>query len=324
METTTRWLDKKICDLESAMRLLLDSVENDEKGKSITWANWKLEQVFSESKEISFNGRTINYNMVKYEFDQIADGDQPIEDRTDRKAGFIIVYKTGSSLNYIINQNTSAMKMLRRLLSYNGKSEIERNMFDFNNDFFIWLINRIYNENCMIETSSGSDIQYELETIRSFKGSSDDRQTTVSAYGESVMKLISTLSFLLESDSLNRMQVELSCTGHEKISLVLQKGIVSIDLDSYMGKYEPYKDDVSLAELYLMVYLSTLPNLIQEYHADIENDMWNQKCYCDFLSVVGRDLQNRIEGKILLINDRRMNAEQSVDSTATIESGRKV
>lgn len=310
MGTTTRWIDRKTVDLDDAVSLLIDSVEPDEKVKTIVWDNWCFDKRFLENCEIMLNGRNISYNMIRYSFDQITmDGTQPVEDMTSKKAGFIIVYKTESSLNYIIDQNSSAQRMLRRLLSYSGKNEIERNMFELDDDFFIWLINRMYMENCTIETGSDGTTQYELKAIRSIKGSADDLQTKVSASGESVMNLISTLSFLLESDSLNKIQIDLSYTGHENISLVLQSGTVSIETKRYQGEYETEAVDERLTKLYLMVYIEVLPTLLQEYHSDIENDMWNKERYREFLTGVAKDLQYRIQSKIDVINKERTNAE---------------
>lgn len=310
MGTTTRWIDRKTADLDNAVELLIDSVGPDEKVKTIVWDNWRFDKIFSENCKITLNGRNIFYNMIRYSFDQITmDGTQPVEDMTSEKSGFIIVYKTESSLNYIIDQNSSAQRMLRRLLSYSGKNEIERNMFELDDDFFIWLINRMYMENRTIETGSDGATQYELKAIRSIKGSADDLQTKVSASGESVMNLISTLSFLLESDSLNKIQIDLSYTGHENISLVLQSGTVSIETKRYQGEYETEAFDERLTKLYLMVYIEVLPTLLQEYHSDIENDMWNKERYREFLTGVAKDLQCRIQSKIDVINKERTNAE---------------
>lgn len=289
--------------MDEALGLLIDDVPPDDKTKAIVWDNWQLDKVFSENQAITLNGRNVSYNMIRYGFDQVTrDGTQPVDDTKAEKSGFIIAYKTESSLNYIIDQNSSAQRMLRRLLSYNGKNELERNMFKLDDDFFIWLINRMYTENRVIEAGSDGAMQYELKLIRSIKGSADDLQTTVSAYGESVMNLLSTLSFLLESDSLKKIQIDLRYTGHENISLVLQSGSVSTETKHYQGKYETGNPDECLAKLYLMTYMEVLPILLQEYHSDVENGVWSKDRYREFLNTVGTDLQGRIQSKIETIN----------------------
>ena len=53
-----------------------------------------------------------------------------------------------------------------------------------------------------------------INAIKGFQGDSDDLLTKVSANGESVMNIISTLSFLLESRCLNQIKIDLECPYH--------------------------------------------------------------------------------------------------------------
>lgn len=296
--STTRWIDNKEKDLNKAIALLIDDVSQDEKVGVIAWDHWDLKQVFSENKQITYNGRTIMYNMVEYAYDQISTGDQPLEDRTVKKKGTIIAYKTENAINYIIDQNSSAQKLLRRLMSYGGKNEIEKNTFNLTNDFFVWLINRVYNSNGIIETVTADGTQLQLEAIKGFRGDVEDLQTKVSATGESVMNIISALSFLLESNSLRQIRVDLSLTGHENINLLLQKDVVKIEVNEYQGKYESDDHNEKIAKLYLMAYLEILPILMQEYNTDLLNEEWSKARYSQFLRTVADDVKNKIESKI--------------------------
>ncbi len=238
---TTRWIDKKTIDLNSAIDLLVDQVAPDDKSGAICWEDWETNKAFDQNQQIKLNARNITYNMVKYSFSQISAGETPIEDRSVPKSGFIIVYKgdkPGDSINYIIDENSSAQKIIRRLMSYNGKSEVERNGFELSSDFFVWLISRAYKRNGLIETAREDGSHYQLDAIKGFRGDSEDLQTTVSVTGESVINIISTLAFLLESNNLKQIQVDLSCTEHENINLRLQRKTIQVDMENYQGKYE--------------------------------------------------------------------------------------
>lgn len=234
--STTRWSDTKTNLLDDAISLLIDAVTSDEKQTSISWENWHFTKAFDRNPSIQLNGRDIQYNMIKCAYDQISPGDRPIEDRTVRKSVFIIVYHNGISVNYIIDQNSSAQKMLRKLLSYTGKNEIERNVYSFTNDFFVWLISKVYNSDNIMESNNENLSLLQLESIKGFRGDSEDSQTKVSATGESVMNLISTLSFLLESRRLNQIKLELSYAEHENISLILKKDSVAIDFQTIQNR----------------------------------------------------------------------------------------
>ncbi len=303
MAATTRWRDTVSKDINVSIDRLIDDVLSDDKATNITWDNWNLSKIFGVNQTISLNGKNIEYNYIKFSYDQTTLGDVSVEDRVVSREGFIIVYTSASGINYIIDQNSSAQKLLRKLLTYNKKNEIERNSFDFSNDFLIWLIFRVYNSNYNIEISP-DDKALKLDAIKGFKGDTEDMQTKVSASGETVMNIISTLSFLLESSNLNQVKLDLNYTGHANISLVLQKGTVNALLEDYSGSFE--HEDVAeqkIAKLYLTVYLEILPLLFQEYNTDIGNDLWNKEVYIEFIKNVGETLTEKIKNKIISLGD---------------------
>lgn len=303
MGATTRWRDTINKDINSAIESLIDAVDSDEKITNISWNNWHLEKTFNDNQVIKLNGRDVTYNYIKYSYDQTTVGDISESDRVIRREGFIIVYYSGDEVNYIIDQNSSAMKLLRKLLSFTGKNELGSNAFSFTNDFFIWLVYRVYNANYNVEVTSGNK-SLRLESIKGFKGDTEDLQTRVSASGETVMNIISTLSFLLESSNLNQVKVDLSYTEHANISLLLQKGTINVFLNDYSGVYEHEQtQEQEIAKLYLTVYLEILPLLLQEYNMDIGNDLWSQDVYMDFINNVAETLMEKITHKIASLKE---------------------
>lgn len=304
MAATTRWRDTEIELFDVALASLIDEVTSEERISNITWDNWNLQKMFEENQHISLNGRDVTYNYIKYSYDQTTVGELYVEDRLVRKEGFIIAYNNGSGINYIVDQNSSAMKLLRKLLSYTGRNELEKNSFALSNDFFIWLIYRVYNANYAIEIAP-KDLR--LDSIKGFKGDTEDFQTKVSASGESVMNIISTLSFLLESSNLNQVKLDLNYAEHSSISLLLQKGTVNAYFDDYVGPYEQEElMEQKIAKLYLTVYLEVLPYLLQEYNTDIGNDLWNNDVYITFLRSVATTLTEKIQTKIATLEDNNI------------------
>lgn len=296
--STTRWKDNQTTSLDMSIKLLMDAVVNDEKTSTISWDNWRFDKAFDDNQNIILNGRNITYNLINYSYDQISSGSRPIEDRTIRKAGFVIAYYNGISVNYIIEQNSNAQRMLRKLLSYTGKNNIEKNTYDFDTDFLVWLISKVYNSDNFIESNNENLYDLHLDSIKGFRGDTEDSQTTVSATGESVMNIISTLSFLLESKRFNQIKLELSCAGHENISLILKKETVSVDIKLYQGVYEKESEDSLTAKLYLLVYLEILPILEQEYQSSKLNNSWGDDVYIQFMKNVAQNLEDKISEKI--------------------------
>lgn len=303
MAATTRWKDLQIKSIDVAIDKLIDEVTSDERMTNISWDNWTLKRVFSENQTMKLNGKDVKYNYISYAYDQTTAGSVSVEDRVTRKEGFIIVYDSGGGVNYIVNQNSSAMKFLRKLLTYTGKNELEKNSFELSNDFFIWLIYRVYYDNNSIEMAPESK-EMMLDSIKGIKGDTDDSQTTVSASGETVMNVISTLSFLLESRNLNQVKIDLTYTEHNNISLLLQKGTVNVYLEDYIGSFGKEEQvEQKTAKLYLMVYLEILPLLMQEYNMDIGNELWNQEIYKKFLRDVADTITEKVQSKITSLDN---------------------
>ncbi len=300
--STTRWSDTETSLLDSAIALLMDPVSIEDKAANISWENWNFTKVFTDNQSMQLNGRNIQYNMIKCTYDQISTGERPLEDRTVRKSVFIIAYHNGISINYILDQNSSAQKMLRKLLSYTGKNEIEKNVFSFSNDFFVWLISKVYNSDNVIESNNDNLSDLQLESIKGFRGDTEDSQTKVSATGESVMNIISTLSFLLESRRLNQIKLELNYADHENISLILKKNCVAIDFKPYQGVYDQDPPDSITAKLYLLVYLEILPIIEQEYQSNVADDVWSNIAYINFMNNVAQNLTEKITAKISTLN----------------------
>lgn len=245
------------------------------------------------------NNREISYNLIKYSYNQISSGNQPIEDRTIPKSGFIVVYSNGVGISYIISRNSDGMKLLRKMLKYSGKNEISKNSFDIESDFFVWLISKVYTGKNTIETESETLGDISLDTIKGFKGDTEDLLNKVSATGESVINIISTLSFLLESKNLNQIKLDLEYRKHENIELVLtNNGTVTTSLESYQGEYDELDRDELLARLYLLIYIEILPLLVQAYKSDIDNDNWNSQKNIEFLKKVAADLSQKVQIRI--------------------------
>lgn len=298
MSATTRWKDNETTNIDRAIELLVDSVENDDRESKTRRENWEIKKVFDENKKITLFGNKIEYNMIRFSYNRITTYNDEVNDIPQN--GFVIVYLNNQTINYIIDKNSDAKSVLRILLSYTEKNEIDDNKLHFENDFFFWLINRVYYANNTIEIAEENN--FELQSIKGFSGDTEDSQTKVSASGESVMNIISTLSFFLESRKLKQIKLDLSYKTHEKIGLVLKDGTLEEDFKSYLGSYENDQTDEQIAKMYLMAYVEIVPILIQEYTTDIENELWNKQRYIAFMNDVADTLKEKIEKKTQAIN----------------------
>lgn len=297
---TTRWTDAKTKKLEDAINLLVATPPDDEPEESSGCVNWRVDKLFNENQVITLNGREITYNQVKYSYDQITAGEQPIEDRTVKKDGFIIAYFSGINVNYIISRNSDAQRILRKLLGYSGKNEISPNSFGIDSGLFIWLINKVYSGENTIEPDSEVLHNITIDAIKGFKGDTEDLLTKVSADGESVMNIISTLSFLLESKNLNQIKIDIQYEKHQSIELVLSnKQTISSAVENYIGALDALENkEIILTKLLLIIYIEILPIIVQAYRIDFVNELWSDEKNIDFLTRVADDLSEKVRVKV--------------------------
>ena len=300
MGATTRWKDNQTKSMDDAIEIMCSSIKDDDRGSSVYRRNFSCRKLLEENSNISLNGQNIKYNIIKYKYEQVTPQEDPADDRSIPKNGFIVILEKGGGIYYIIDQNTSAKRLLRKLLSYEGRNEIEDASFNFGEDFFIWIVNRVYNSADPIENSLGENTKIlQLEEIKGIKGNIEDLQTTVSTSGEAVMKVISTLSFLLESRRVNQVVLKLRYTDHENIDFKLQKNTIGIE-SPYIGAFlETYLFNEELyGKIYLLLYYEILPLLEQEYRMDLDEKKWGHQTYATFLTGIKNTIIEKIEEKI--------------------------
>ncbi|SDA10201.1 hypothetical protein SAMN02910447_00072 [Ruminococcus sp. YE71] len=290
--STTKWKDNKTSNINEAISLLTDEISDDDNGNGISRRNWRIEKCFQENLTASFLKTDVEYNLISFSYDKVSNTGS--EENNVPQSGFIVVYTTGIGVNYIINKKSDAKIVLRKMLSYSGKNELDNTTFNLNSDFFLWLVNRIYYTNNAIDVNED---ELCINAIKAFQGDTEDSQTKLSASGESVINVISALSFFLESRQLNKVSIELSYGSHTKIDVSIRRDVLDVDLLSYIGDFDNDEPDEMKAKLNLLVFLEIIPLLIQEYQTDKENEEWNNKCYLDFISDVADTIADKIEKK---------------------------
>ncbi|MFU0831680.1 MAG: hypothetical protein ACFWUC_01910 [Oscillospiraceae bacterium] len=295
---TTRWADLETDDINEAIKLILKPKQPDK-----SYNNWDIKKKFEENQSILLNGKKITFNYISYSYDYILSSDNSsIEDMIRRQDGFIIVYDNGVKINYIISKNSGALTFMRKLLGYTGRNQIVVNNLPINSELFVWLISKVYNSDSTIESEDFEDNDAQnltIDAIKGFKGNSDDLLTKVSANGESVMNILSTLSFLLESRSLNQIIIDLQCNKHKNLELTLTaKSTLAISLETYIGEFENDCKELCISKLYLLVYLELLPLIIQAMQKEKEDGLWNNVHYVEFLKNVAAELSQRVKKKI--------------------------
>lgn len=277
MAITTRWIDTTDNNLVQILTRFLEETEEKCHEDKASYININVTKAFDKNKTFEFNDKKVEYNLINYTYDSVYPGNEPLEDRKSPVNGKIIVYYKSNKLNYIIDKNTNALTELRWLIGYKGKLEIAKNESPINSELLIWIISRLFKEENILNINlvDGSDIALVLNSIVGFKGQTDDQISYVSADGDSILNILSTLSFLLESKLLQQIKLRMQLDEHENIEITLKDTkTIAVNINKYDGPFDDYSKDQKYAEIYLLTYLEIMPMLYSKYQEDMDNSLW--------------------------------------------------
>ncbi|TRM03377.1 hypothetical protein FNL10_05190 [Staphylococcus hominis] len=296
---TTRWKNEKENNYEKNIDSLMDykSIKEQNEGKKSYYQNFKVNKLFENTKEIELANENTKFDFFEVEYEKVREGTDPIEERTDKMRFELLVYNNKGTTKYIINRSSEAMYFIRKLLKYKGQREISDLKVKVDSDFFLWLIYKIYKEDNIFKVTYGKDENdIALTNIKFLKGISIDNNN-VTSQGNTVLNLISTLSFVLEKGKIKQLVLCVSYGEHENIEIRLEtNGAIGIgDIKEYDGIFE--KDEINLrqSKVLLLIYNEILPMITDYYNTDIKDKKWDSKTKVAFLQEIKEEITDRIE-----------------------------
>ncbi len=317
---TTWWEDNEVDTTESidtiVQKIHRNIPEYDDE-TSNNYVNIERSMAFDRKQEIFLNDTRIEYNLIEFKMDvqKTIDTDENnssidnfrIEPEPNIREttinAFILIFRDESGkINYIIDRPLGdARKMLRRFMNYESRGEITEKEINVTSDFFLWLVYKLFNKENEFElmTPDRNIKELTINAIIGIRGITHD-QNTVRADGDEVMNLISTLAFILESESINRVVLKFYYNNiHENIEVRLENNKIAVDPDKYVGEYKNreganYDYNRMLAQLLLLVYLDIIPNLKNVFLL-AKKEGWNQSRIESFIEQVKEKLIERID-----------------------------
>ncbi|WP_213810446.1 hypothetical protein [Jeotgalicoccus sp. WY2] len=201
---------------------------------------------------------------------------------------YIFVLTNESITQFIINKSSNdatGKTLLRNLLDYEGRNELELNNINLllDKDFYLWLFHTVLNRR-----DSEDDII--IESIEGYRGGNSNSLAHVTGIGSEVLNLLSTLTFIFESERINRVKVITKHMSHKFSIDLYQNGNLKISFSEYEGSHDELETFESMANIIFDVMLIVLPKLSSIYN----NDDWD----LDQFKNIGKDVIEKIQQKI--------------------------
>lgn len=137
-----------------------------------------------------------------------------------------------------------------------------------------------------------------LNQISGFKGQGLEKQATLSGNGNEIMNLFSSMAFLLESDELTEIEINLTKSGETYVIRFYSK---NSQIDSNIGQYtgiEIFNIDEKdrNARLLLNIFIDIISSVEIAFNNDIEDDEWNNEAREGLKETIAQSIMGRLEG----------------------------
>lgn len=281
MINTTRWQDLRKKDLNGVLEKIKKNNNKDlppNRGKNgKTFFDFKVNVVTNGIEKIKMLNEEISYFSVEASY-------YLLNEDSDARVPYhliVIVYKKEDKLYYIINRNSDAKKILRRILNIAENNALSEKKVKITDYMSFWIVQCIYKKKNSLTYSKKdyNNIDITMDKMIGIKGSTP-QENKLMAQGNTIGKLISTLSLLLEINSFQETRIEISMEKHERIILALynKDGRVGTDINLYNGKYENESAGKKSTKLLLLLYLEIIPIIKSNYVAEEKknNDETNE------------------------------------------------
>lgn len=290
---STQWIDNTDITLDDAIEQLMSLKGQTIDRESAVYSNFSFEKYYDKNEKVELSDKEIEYNVIGYSFDSVVKS-QVIDETNNNFQGNIVVYSFANKVRYIIDRHTKAQFFLRMLLGYTKTNEIVQIPIKFENDFYIWLISKLYRKEpeLIFNEDSNQEARIVIESLKSFDGETEN-ENKVKVSGSTVLDLTSSLSFILENDLLNRVAISLKYEEHDNIEIRLNNnGSINFNDLSYSGIYEREDEAIILGKLLLIIHHDLVPKLNYSYM--LQKSEWKDIEKEEFFIEVKQSIINKL------------------------------
>lgn len=270
----------------------LDSKCKDETRDEPHFKEESLRYIFEPMSEVkNYNMNELNYrykvyHLYKEDINAGFETDRNREVRISITDLYIFVLTNESITQFIINKSSNdgtGKTLLRNLLDYDGRNELELNNINLllDEDFYLWLFHTVLNRR-------DSEDEIVIESIEGYRGGNSNSLAHVTGIGSEVLNLLSTLTFIFESERINRVKVIIKHKSHKFSIDLYQNGNLKISFSEYEGNYDELARYESMANIIFDVMLIVLPKLSSVYN----NDDWDLS---EFKENIGKEVIKKIQ-----------------------------
>lgn len=304
----SKWIDKQNKTIANVKKMVNQSIsyhdihiERDEyDGSPLLFSVYFA---FNQDKSITINEVQYKYNFINFSYETLNVPKKDSEDRNQRikiNNLKVVVVETNSGIVYLVNKpdTPSTLTSLRKLhnLSANNKIVIS-NISGVKSDLFIWLVHNLIDEP---EKRIGSNSDILVSSLTAFRGEKptedeSEKLNKINGSGETIMKMVTTLLFLLESKSVSSVELQVNPQKSNLDIKLTKGGGVELDLNRFIHPPVSRKDEWEQhSEKLIFIFFHLIPEIIDSFSNEQLNRKWTPSKIKKFYRAIGKDIKKRI------------------------------
>ncbi|WP_300697175.1 hypothetical protein [uncultured Clostridium sp.] len=301
MAQTTLWYmtdDSKFNDLDKSLRKKVFFKDSN------SYPDFKIGSLLDSSKQLKLGDLKVKFDIYEYSF-------AGPNASTSRLTGTLVLFQFNDKLGFIVDKAgyTNTLAFLRELSGAANKKKtiVCENYDDVIKDgrLFLWMISKIYhNESSINYGSENTPKTITLNSLDGLKGNTRTGLNNVSTQGSDVINMLTTLAFLLESDRLTEVGLNISFEKHESLQLEIRthNQLISLDVKAEDYKGSLYSNNlcikngkVNLAILRGMILLTVHLSLIPMLSSLYKSETAGVNIKAELIKDIREDMTNRME-----------------------------
>ncbi|QCA29618.1 hypothetical protein E4Z98_07440 [Vagococcus xieshaowenii] len=268
---------------------------------------YEVEKVFDENRVVSIKGTDFQFNYIKYSYDSLLSGQETNPIATERLKtthGGFVIYTDGLRTQYLMDKarGPQSLRVLRKVNNSDKNKIIEAESFNINEEFFIWLLSRFMNDNKVLDDNNDLTIS----RIIGFKGEGNpnEKEAVLSGSGNEVMNLISSISFLIEMQSMTEIEVRVVIEDETyEIRYFSRNSQIDIMVENYSGQFMLDVREEKVSKILLKAFIEIIPSMMNSFNEDVENGEWTNNSKRDFTLALVDSVRNKLDSMYGLENE---------------------
>lgn len=234
-----------------------------------------------------------------------------LKDRRERINTYpsdMLAYVANNEVTLIVfSAKTTAARILNHAFDNEIWKEREEINWGIDEDIFYWLLKRLRDYPAV---NLHNSVNINITGLWSYLGTTGNGSNAFRGKGRRVLAVLGTLAIIFSSEELRALRPEFQHNGNTVVVELNLDNTIKIYDDYYLGNFNVYQGQEKGNVLALYIINELIPNILESYNKNKEDDLWSIQLKSDFLRTIGQEIMERVEEELDLLENDDLSEEE--------------